>query len=140
MPHGRQENRSGRPGASARQRPHRMAPPRVGTRGAGGVGQREHGSTVRGVSPKHRASWPMLGRPMFKRGDRDARYARRVNMKDDIANLWGDDESESVLVRIFARDALSNFGRQFERRYEYKSGSLATGRFSHGRCMDVVPL
>jgi hypothetical protein len=80
------------------------------------------------------------GRPMRLRNDRDARYARRILLKEDIESRWSDDTDDSVLVRVFARDSLSNFGRQFERRFEYKTSALVEGRFEHGMSTKIIPL
>jgi hypothetical protein len=66
------------------------------------------------------------------------RYARRLRLLVNLDAEWSDDGAQTIVVRVFARDSLSNFGREFERRYYVKANTIVDGVFDVGDSCRVV--
>lgn len=74
--------------------------------------------------------------PGFRRRDEDCRYARRIVVIDDLDSIWPDDGRSVVLVRVYARDSFSNFGKQ--RSAQYTREMIEEGDFKTGKDMQVL--
>jgi hypothetical protein len=67
----------------------------------------------------------------YDKKDPDARYARRLLIKDDLDATWVDEQKSSIVIRLFARDGRSGAFRQFEQTYRMKS-TIKDGDFDWG--------
>jgi hypothetical protein len=72
----------------------------------------------------------------YRKKDPDSRYALRLRIEDDLDAVWTDDDVESLVVRIYARDSMSGAYRHFEHVYRKKS-VIKIGSFHKGKSFDV---
>lgn len=75
--------------------------------------------------------------PRRRPRDVEARHALRVRFNVDLETLWEDDQSYSVVVRVFARDGWSGAVKEFERVYSLKT-CIKSGTFEHGDGFEIV--
>lgn len=66
------------------------------------------------LSTRH-ASVPVLA--AFDRRDKDAQYALRIRIIDDVDKEWADDEVEFLQIRVVARHGLSGAFGEFHKEY-----------------------
>jgi len=74
----------------------------------------------------------------FDKKDADATYAYRITLVDDLGDLWRDESSQFVRVKVFAQDEMSNFGRVFIQEYRTKRNSLKEGQFRFGNSFEIA--
>ena len=74
--------------------------------------------------------------PGHRRRDPENRFARRVRINANLAEIWTG-ESTYLVLRCYATDSMSNFGRQFEMRYHRPDSSIQGGTFEVGNSMMV---
>lgn len=77
--------------------------------------------------------------PGRKRKDPDARHARRVVFKADLDAVWTDPDTQSILIRVLARDGSSGSIRQFEQMY-HSLGAMQDGEYGFGDDCKVHPV
>lgn len=74
--------------------------------------------------------------PGYRKNDSEQRYARRVRIVPDLAREWSDDRSY-LIIRCYATDSWSNFGRQFEQKFHTHAAAVRDGVFEVGRSMEI---
>ncbi len=75
--------------------------------------------------------------PGRRRKDPDTRHAFRTRFIGDLEEEWGDDQTYSIVVRIFAKDGWSGTVRQFQQVYPLKT-DIVDGVFEYGDSLIVA--
>jgi hypothetical protein len=74
----------------------------------------------------------------FDRKDKEARYAMRFIILDDLDKLWADDETTRVRIQIYAIHAPTGFGGSFEQEYHRKRNALVEGDYEYGDSFKIA--
>ena len=74
----------------------------------------------------------------YDKKDEQSNYAYRFLTYENIYEKWGDDSSQFLRFRIFARHSVSGFGRVFFKDYRLKRNSIMEGDFSKGDTFEIV--
>lgn len=75
--------------------------------------------------------------PGYHRKDKEAHYARRVSIWEDLDVVWADDTKQYLVLQIIAKDSLSGFSRVFTQRFHTKRRSIKEGSHVFGKSLDV---
>jgi len=73
----------------------------------------------------------------FSTNDRDAKFARRINIDEDLNEIWNADDQQFLLFRVYAHDEVSGFAQLFEVEYRTKRNSLVEGQFHSGNTFSI---
>jgi len=90
--------------------------------------------TLRRINLAYSEPLVIVGR---KRGDPEARHARRFVAEDDLLAHWPDDQRASLLLRITCRDGITGTFRQKEQEFRLHD-TLQHGVFAFGDSLSVV--
>lgn len=74
----------------------------------------------------------------FSHGDREFRYARRINISDDLDKTWRTDDQQYLLFRVYAHDEVSGLAKLFETEFRTKRNSIEDGIFTGGDTFEVT--
>lgn len=83
-----------------------------------------------------KSEWFIL--PSYKANDKEARYALRITILEDLEKIWSDDSTQYLRIKVFAQDEMSNFGKVFEKEYRTIRNSIKEGSFAFGDTMKVL--
>ena len=73
----------------------------------------------------------------FRNGDKDAKYAWRISIVDDLQALWGKDHHKSVQILVKARHPWSGFTTWVIKTYYNEKGTIQVGEFEVGNSMVI---
>jgi hypothetical protein len=95
-----------------------------------------------GTAYKHRAIELRMPNVMelspFDRKDKDAKYAVRFTVAEDLDALWSQDETARVRFQIYATHSLTGFGKAVDQFYYQKRTDLVDGEFKFGNSLEIV--
>lgn len=74
----------------------------------------------------------------FNRNDKEASFAHRFMIYENLDDLWEDDERSYLRFRMFASDSLSNFGKVISQDYHTKRNTIKDGDFEKGNSFTIV--
>ncbi|WP_341359206.1 hypothetical protein V5H98_15920 [Georgenia sp. M64] len=94
---------------------------------------------VRVLKPLRLHSTPGSVLPGKRKGDTEARHARRIRFHDDLDTLWANDQENSLIVRIYARDGTSGYVSEYEVIFPLRR-HIKDGSFVYGDSLEIVPL
>jgi hypothetical protein len=73
----------------------------------------------------------------FSKKDKEATYAYRIVILDDLNLLWNNESTQFIRIRIFSQDEMSNFGKVFTQDFRTKRNSLQEGQFRFGNSLEI---
>lgn len=73
----------------------------------------------------------------FSKSDKDAKYARRISIYEDLNEIWNADDQQFLLFRVYAHDEVSGLAKLFEMEYRTKRNSLLAGQFHSGNTFSI---
>lgn len=77
--------------------------------------------------------------PGKNKSDSKARHARRIRFNDDLDALWANEQQNSILIRVYARDGVSGYLSEYEMVYPLRR-HIKDGSFEFGDSLAVVPI
>lgn len=95
------------------------------------------GGEIRVMKPLRVHSTPGSVLPGRKKGDAQARHARRIRFDVDLDEIWTDEQHDSLIVRVYARDGSSGYVSEYEQTYPLRR-CIKDGSFEFGDSMKVV--
>lgn len=72
-----------------------------------------------------------------RKDDKDAKYAWRVSITDDLSALWGSDHHKSIQVLVKARHPWSGFTTWVIKTYYNDKVTIKEGEFEVGNSMEI---
>ncbi len=91
-------------------------------------------STSREVSLKYKGLFVLDN---FKKDTKNATFAFRMRIVEDLKKNWHDEENEYLRFRVYAKDEMSGFGKLFEEYYRVKRVSIKDGTFHFGNSFEI---
>ena len=73
----------------------------------------------------------------FRSGDKEAKYAWRMTVLDDLSAMWTS-PTQYLELTVKARHPWSGFPRWFINKYYLDTNPIVPGRFKTGKSMDIV--
>lgn len=73
----------------------------------------------------------------FDKKDEDTKYAIRVRINSDLENVWKDDKTNYVEIKVFCTNELTSAGKVFSKEYK-KKVLIKEGEFEAGQSMDIT--
>ena len=73
----------------------------------------------------------------YSKKDRDAKYARRIYMTENLDKLWADDDQSFIVFRVYGHDELSGFAKLFEKEFRKKKVVIKEGEFHFGDSFEI---
>ncbi len=74
----------------------------------------------------------------YRRKDKNANYAVRFAIKDDLEDIWVDDEHSYLRLKFYCENESSGCGKVFVQKYEIKSNSIKEGAYEFGKSCEIV--
>lgn len=74
----------------------------------------------------------------YRKKDKNANYAVRFAIKDDLEDIWVDDEYSYLRLKFYCENESSGCGKVFVQKYEIKSNSIKEGAYEFGKSCEIV--
>lgn len=73
----------------------------------------------------------------FSKADKDARFARRIVVNEDLNDVWTNDEQQFLVFRVYGHDEVSGLAKLFEVEYRTIRNSMVSGQFHSGNTLEI---
>ena len=74
----------------------------------------------------------------FDRDDKDANYAVRFTILEDLDRIWTQEGASKLRLEVYATHSLTGFGKSFVKEYDQRSTALKEGGFKFGKSLEIV--